>query len=139
MQDDLSSRFHPRTDLNFNLLDAMVCFQRVASGTVHKLRTYDLHVVLHLKPDVIIELGTNDLAYLSPEVVGSEIKELVSLPLETFSICVIHVCQVFPQVRPIRSANLLTEAVSLCQKFFGDLILPSPTLLNLSIWLMVFI
>ena len=119
MQDDLSSRFHPRTDLNFNLLDAMVCFHRVASGTVHKLRTYDLHVVLHLKPDVIIELGTNDLAYLSPEVVGSEIKELVSLPLETFSICVIHVCQVFPQVRPIRSANLLTEAVSLCHLSFS--------------------
>lgn len=68
MQDDLSSRFHPRTDHNFNLLDAMVCFHRVGSGTVHKLRTYDLHVVRCLKPDVIIKLGTNDLANLSPEV-----------------------------------------------------------------------
>ena len=45
MQDDLSSRFHPRTDPNFNLSDATVCFHGVGSRTVHKLRTYDLHVV----------------------------------------------------------------------------------------------
>ena len=79
MQNDLSTRFHPPTDLNFNLSDATVCFHGVGGRTVHKLRTYDLHVVRHLKPNVnILELGTNDLTNLSPEVVGSEIKELVS-------------------------------------------------------------
>ena len=33
MQDDLSARFHPRTDLNFNLSDATVCFHGVGGRT----------------------------------------------------------------------------------------------------------
>ena len=131
MQDDLSSRFHPRTDPNFNLSDATVCFHGVGGRTVRKLRTYDLHVVRRLKPDVIIlELGTNDLTNLSPEVVGSEIEELVSLLLETFSVRVICVCHVIPRgisfrMRPIPSAHLLAETVS-----FGRLSLSSSFLLD---------
>ena len=98
IRDDLSSRFHPRTDLNFNLSDATACFHGVGGRTVHKLRTYDLYVVRRLKPEVIIlEIGTNDLANLSPEVVGSEIEELVSLLLETFSVRIIGVCHVIPR------------------------------------------
>ena len=62
------------------LSDAMVCFHGVGGRTVHKLRTYDVHVVRRLKHDVIIlEQGTNNLTNLSLEVVGSEIEELVSL------------------------------------------------------------
>ena len=46
-------------------------------------------------PDfVILQVGTNNLVNLSPEVVGSEIKDLVHLLLESYSACV--VCQVIP-------------------------------------------
>ena len=43
---------------------------------------------------IVLELGTNDLANLSPEVVGSESEELVSLLLEAFSVRFICVCYV---------------------------------------------
>ena len=48
---------------------------------------------------IILEPGTNDLPNLSPEVVGSESEELVSLLLEAFSvrfICVCYVIKVLP-------------------------------------------
>ena len=55
-------------------------------------------MVRRFKLDVImLEIGTNDFANLSPEVFGSEIEEFVSLLLEIFSVRVIGVCHVFPR------------------------------------------
>ena len=120
MQDDLSNRFHPRTDLNFNLSDATVCFHEVGGRTVRKLRTYDLYVVRRLKPDVIIlELGTNDLTNLSPEVVGSEIEELVSLLLETFSVRVICVCHVIPRGISFAGCDRFLQRISSLKQYLS--------------------
>jgi len=68
---------------------------------------------------VIIELGTNDLANLSPEVVGSEIKELVSLPLETFSVCVIRVCQVIPHGISFPGCDRFPQRISLLKQYLS--------------------
>ena len=138
----------------FQLSDATVCFHGVGVRTVPKLRAYDLHVVQRFMLDVImLEIGTNDFANLSPGVVGSEIEEFVSLLLETFSVRVIGVCHVIPRGiffawsdRFLLRASLLKQYLSVVLAFpqvilfyFFGLIVPSLALLNLSVWLMVFI
>lgn len=55
-----------------------------------KLRSFDLHVVEQIAPDVIIlEIGTNGLVDTSPEVVGSAIESLVCLLLEDYRVRVV--------------------------------------------------
>jgi hypothetical protein len=54
-----------------------------------------LGVVARLSPDIVIlEIGTNDLSLLPPEVVGSEIEDLVSLLQQTYHVKVVCVCLV---------------------------------------------
>ena len=63
-----------------------------------KLRSYDLHVVERIAPDVLIlEIGTNDLVDISPEVVGSEIENLVRLLLGHYKVRIVCVCHVIPR------------------------------------------
>ena len=63
-----------------------------------KLRSYDLHVVERIAPDVLIlEIGTNDLVDISPEVVGSEIENLVRLLLRHYKVRIVCVCHVIPR------------------------------------------
>jgi hypothetical protein len=53
-----------------------------------------------MSPEVVIlEIETNDLSKLSPEVVGSTIEELVryNLLLKQFSVRVVGVCHVIPR------------------------------------------
>ena len=58
---------------------AHIYMHGIGGRTVTKLRIYDFGVVARLSPDIVIlEIGTNDLCFLPPEVVGSEIEELVS-------------------------------------------------------------
>ena len=46
----------------------------VGGRTVPKLCMFNLNVVTHLSPDIIIlDIGTNDLSYVGPEIVGSRI------------------------------------------------------------------
>ena len=101
LMDDLKSNFDPRAAEDFHLSgDAMIHLHGVGGRTVLKLRQHDLGCVSSLRPDIIIlEIGTNDLADLRPEVVGSEIDELVHFLLVSFSVRVIGVCEVIPRVR----------------------------------------
>ena len=58
-----------------------------------KLRSSDLHVVARIAPDVLIlEIGTNDRVVTSPEVVGSEIENLVRLGALRFSSIISRLC-----------------------------------------------
>ena len=84
MQHDLLSQFDQRADKNFKLQGtASVYLHGVGGRTVVKLRSFDLHVVEQIAPEVIIlEIGTNDLVNTGPEVVGSNIawtKDISSL------------------------------------------------------------
>ena len=83
---DLKAGFDARADSSFNLEGtATATLFGVGGRTIHKLRLHDLHVVRRLAPDVVIlEIGTNDLSVLGPEVVGSSIEELVSSLLNDF-------------------------------------------------------
>ena len=57
-------------------------------------------VVSRLSSDIVVlEIGTNDLSSLSPEVVCSQIEELVVLLREAYKVKVVCVCLVTPRWR----------------------------------------
>jgi lysophospholipase L1-like esterase len=72
---------------------AQVYMHGIGGRTFRKVRNHDLGVVARLSPDIVIlEIGTNDLSLLPPEVVGSEIEELVYLLRQTYHVKVVCVC-----------------------------------------------
>ena len=104
---DLRSHF----DGNFKLGGtASVHLHGVGGRTVAKLRSSDLHVVERIAPDVVIlEIETNDLVDISPEVVGSEIENLVRLLLGHYKVRI--VCVSFHVVIPTTMRHLLRGAL----------------------------
>ncbi len=77
---------------------------RYGRRTVDKLNKYDLSWVLKYKPDIVIlELGTNDLSTLRPEVVGYKIDDLAQVLRDQYKVRIVGVCQVInrniPQTR----------------------------------------
>ena len=100
LRDDLRLHFDSRADDTFGLSDdANVHLHGVGGLTVARLH-HDLGIVSSLSPQVVIlEIGTNDLTRLRPEVTGSEIEDLVRLFLDTFSVRVIGVCEVLHRAR----------------------------------------
>jgi len=99
LKEDLSRAFDVRASLEFGLHGvANVHLHGVGGRTVAKLHTFDLGVVRQLKPDIVIlEVGTNDLNNLQPEVVGSALEELVLTLKRQFAIEIICVCHVIPR------------------------------------------
>ena len=55
-------------------------------------------VVSSLGPDVILKMGTNDLADLCSDCSGSEIEGLVHLFLNSYSVRVIGIFEFIPRV-----------------------------------------
>ena len=123
LRDDLRSHFDSRADDTFGLSDdAIVHLHGVGGLTVARLRR-DLGMVSSLSPQVVIlEIGTNDLTRLRPEVAGSEIEELVRLLLDTFSVRVIGVCEVLPRVR----APFFNGAASILNQYLCGVLEPIP-------------
>ena len=128
LSSDLRSNFDACAAKHFNLLgDAVIHLHGVGSRTLKKFRLFVLGVVSALKPDVIIlEIGANDLVADHPEVVGSEIDDLVQLLLQSSSVRVIGVCEVIPRVRaPFFNAaapilnQYLTDVLQLCPNVFS--------------------
>jgi lysophospholipase L1-like esterase len=67
------ARMSPTFKLNGT---AQVYMHGIGGRTVNKVQNHDLGIVARLSPDIVIlEIGTNDLSLLPPEVVGSEIEE----------------------------------------------------------------
>ena len=76
---------------------ARVYLHSIGSRTVQKFLHHDLAVFSHLSPDIVVlEIGTNDLSSLPPEVLGSQIEELVILLRETYIFKMVCVCLVTP-------------------------------------------
>ena len=85
LSSDLRSNFDARAAKHFNLL---------GDAVIHlPFRLFVLGVVSAQKPDVIIlEIGANYLVADHPEVVGSEIDDLVQLLLQSSSVRTSHRC-----------------------------------------------
>ena len=99
LQSDLEKKFDHRVSTTFGLVGtAEVHLYGVGCRTVAKIKNYDLEVVRQLKPDVVIlEVGTNDLSSVSPEVVGSSIEDLVVTLKSVYSVSIVCVCHVIPR------------------------------------------
>ena len=96
--------------------DAIVHLHGIGGLTVAKLHR-DLGIVSFLSPHmVILEIGMNDLANLSPEVAGSEIEELVRLLLDTFSVWVVGVV----------GAPFFNSAALILNQYLGGILEPIP-------------
>ena len=79
-----------------------ISFHGVGGRTIAKVRKFDLSLIRHLSPDIIVlGLGSNDLTKLSAQTVGLELETLVRHLHNEFSVTSIAVCQViqrhFPQ------------------------------------------
>ena len=121
LSSELRSNFDARAAEHFNLLgDAVIHLHGVGGRIVKKLRLYNLGVVSALKPDVIIlEIGTNDLVANRPEVVGSEIDDLVQLLLQLYSVRVIGVRAPFFNAAALILNHYLTDVLELCPNVFS--------------------
>ena len=107
LKNDLDKNFDHRASRTFDLVGtAEVHLQGSGGRTVGKLKSYDLRVVRQLMPGIVIlEIGTNDLPSVAPEVAGSFIEDLVVTLKSIYSVAVVCVCHVIPRgestVRPL--------------------------------------
>ena len=86
----LSSLFGLRGRANVRLFD-------VGGRTVHSMKENDLRVFLVSPLTVILEVGTNDLTKLGPEIVRSAIEDLVVYLDNNLKVRVVCVCHVIPR------------------------------------------
>ena len=126
LQCDLRANFYPRADPKFKLCGtASVYLHSVGGRTVAKLTVFDLSVVQDLALYIVIlEVGTNDLVNLSPEVVGSEIEDLVRLLSDSYSVRVVGVCHVIPRGASSSEAPLFARQ-ALLLKHYSEVVLDS--------------
>ena len=76
LQFQSDSRISPSFKLDGTACDYM---HGIGGRTVSQVCKYDIGVIVCLSPDIVIlDIGTNDLSFLPPEVVGSKIEKLVS-------------------------------------------------------------
>ena len=109
LHDDLVKGFDSHAKQNFNLAGSgvYVCLKGTGGRTVEKVRKYDISAIASIQPDIIIlELGTNDLCHLSPEVVGSRIEELARFFRDELRVKVVVVCQVIDRKIPHSTARM---------------------------------
>ena len=80
---------------NFNLSnDLWIRWHGTGSRTISQTIQSDLGVVASFAPDVVIlQLGTNDLTFLSAVEVGSALEDLTRLLFESYGVRHICVCQ----------------------------------------------
>ena len=66
--------------------------------TNDKVRAFDLGIINSLTPEIVIlEIGTNDLAILPPELIGSVLDDLVQWLLSSSPMHVVGWCYVIPR------------------------------------------
>ena len=96
LKHDIRYSFDSRAKADFDLgRSTQVYMQGVGGRTVQKLREYDMFDVEKVRPDIVIlEIGANDLAKISPELVGSAIDDLVDYLMHHRGVRVVGVCQV---------------------------------------------
>ena len=113
-------RFDSRALIHVHLPESgHVSLYDTGGRPVDKIHAYDLSLVLKYKPDIVIlELGTNDLSTLRPEVVGSKIDDLAQVLRDQYKVRVVGVCQVvnrnIPHTRLGLPIAILTPKPKFC-------------------------
>ena len=87
---DLERQFDDRAKRDFDLGEVNVRLFGTGGRMVAKLNQFYMLTVARFSPDaVILEIGTNDLTFKPPEIVGSEIDELATKLLRDYSVRVL--------------------------------------------------
>ena len=96
---DISRGFDDRAVLDFGLEGSLsVHLYGVGGRTIDKVRAFDLGIINSLTPEIVIlEIGTNDLAILPPELIGSALDDLVQWLLSSSPVHVVGWCYVIPR------------------------------------------
>ena len=98
LNSDLERNFDPRADIHFGLDQSMDVFlQDIGGLTVSQLRGRCSRPVRDVSPDILLlEIGTNDLGNIPPEIVGSNIYDLVEFAHSTLGVPMVGVSLVIP-------------------------------------------
>ena len=147
---DIRVGFDARVNLQLGLTGtALVKWHGVGGRCVETLRSYDLGVIRSYAPEIVIlELGTNDLSHSRPEVVGSDIDDLVVLFLSHFKVRVVGWCCVISRGLSHSNAALFEQRAALLNNYLRvvlrvflivGIIVFSITPLKIIIYRMVFI
>lgn len=125
---DLQKGFDSRASRDFKLRGtAEVHLHGIGGLTVDRLRRLDLQLFKTLAPEVIIlELGTNDLSSLPPEVVGSAIEDLVNFILKSFHVQVVGVCLVIPRASYHLHSTQFAHCAEILNKYLEVVLEPIP-------------
>lgn len=118
---DLELGFDPRAAYDFGLRGtASVHLHGVGGRIVQTLQENDLPVVRDIAPDIVIlEIGTNDLSHTPPEIVGSQIDDLVRLLVKDYAVRVVGVCGVIPRGISVPHAVDFWESASVVNQYVG--------------------
>ena len=79
-----------------------------------------------MRHSFILEIGTNDLADESPEVVGSAIDDLVRLLVRSYSVSVVCVCQVIPRGLAYPNAEKFAQKVEILTQYLDAVLDDTP-------------
>ena len=128
LKHNLELDFDPLAASDFNLRGtASVHLHGVGGRTVQTLEENDLHVVRDLAPDIILEIGTNDLSHALPQTVGSQIEEFVRLLRRDYSVRVIGVCGVIPRGISVPHAMAFSDHATLLNHYVSIVLEEFPT------------
>jgi hypothetical protein len=121
---DLHARFDERAAKNFDLQGTAEIFVHSVGGrTVPKLRKLDMGAITTISPDIVIlDIGTNDLAPAPPEVVRSDIEELVCSLVAEYFVRAVVLCQVTP--RATNKSSNFNERAKLLNQYTRVVIQP---------------
>ena len=92
-----------------------------------KLCAFDLGIISFLAPEIVIlQIGTNGLAYLPPEVIGSALDDLVQLLLSSFPVRVDGWCYVIPRGLSHPDSALFRQRVEILNNYVSVVLDSSP-------------
>lgn len=116
---DIREGFNSEVSLSFGLSGtASVRLSGVGGRTVAKLTRFDLDIISYYQPEIVIlEIGTNDLSCIAPEVVGSEIDEFVQLLLGRYSVRVVGWCCVIPRAISFSGYEAFNQKASILNNY----------------------
>ena len=124
LRSDLHARFDQRAAKNFDLQGTAEIFMHGVGGrTAPRLRQMDMGVITRISPDIVIlDIETNDLSLAPPEVVGSDIEELVRSLIAEYSVRAVVLCKVTP--RATNKSSNFNERVKLLNQYTRVMIDP---------------
>ena len=126
LKNDLDNNFDVRATSTFGLVGtAEVHLYGIGGRTVEKIKSYDLPVVRQLMPEIIIlEVGTNDLTSVAPEIVGSSIEDLVVTLKCISSVAVVCVCHVIPRGESTLRSLFFRDRARVLQQYLDVVVDP---------------